>query len=162
MLSREVDRDPPKERPMKPFHSLQLTALPLVALVLVSCGGSQKVAERPLYERLGGVEAISAVVDDFVANVAADARINARFGKTNIPHLKQMLVDQICQATGGPCTYTGKSMPDAHKGMHITEADFTALVEDLTRSLDKFKVPEREKTELLTALGGMKGVIVGA
>lgn len=152
---------------MKRFPSLQIAALALAALVTVSCGRSEKSAdtaraERSLYERLGGKDAISAVIDDFVANVAADARINARFAKTNIPHLKQMLVDQVCQATGGPCTYTGKTMGDAHRGMHITEAEFNALVEDLTRSLDKFKVPEREKTELLTALGGMKGDIVGA
>lgn len=144
-----------------------LALVALVALGVTSCGGSKKAAdtaqvERSLYERLGGKDAITAVIDDFVANVAADTRINARFAKTNIPHLKQMLVDQVCQATGGPCTYAGKSMPDAHRGMHITDADFTALVEDLTRSLDKFKVGEREKTELLTALGGMKGQIVGA
>ena len=160
---------------MRRFHRLQITVLVLFDLVFVACGGSQQPAEtaregggapstsaeRSLYERLGGKDAISGVVDDFVANVAADTRINARFAKTDIPHLKQMLVDQICQATGGPCTYTGKSMRDAHKGMNITEAEFNALVEDLTRSLDKFKVPEREKTELLTALGGMKGDIVG-
>ncbi len=72
-----------------------------------------------------------------------------------------MLVDQVCEATGGPCTYTGKSMRDAHKGMKLTEADFNALVEDLTRSLDKFKVGDKEKNELLTALGGMKSDIVG-
>jgi hemoglobin len=157
------------------FHPVQITASALLALVLVACGGSQQPPEtarqeggatstspeRSLYERLGGKDAISAVVDDFVANVAADTRINARFAKTDISHLKQMLVEQICQASGGPCTYTGKSMRDAHKGMNITEAEFNALVEDLTRSLDKFKVPEREKTELLGALGGMKGDIVG-
>jgi hemoglobin len=155
---------------MKRIDSLPTFALTLVALALVSCkpadkagtNGAPATVERSLYERLGGKDAITAVVEDFVANVAADARINARFAKTNIPHLKQMLVDQICQATGGPCTYAGKSMPDAHKGMHITEADFNALVEDLTHSLDKFKVGEREKTDLLTALGGMKGQIVGA
>ena len=152
---------------MKRFHFLQIAALALVALMIVSCRGSEKSAdtarvERSLYERLGGKDAITAVIDDFVANVAADARINARFAKTDIPHLKQMLVDQVCQATGGPCTYTGKSMGDAHRGMRITEAEFNALVEDLTRSLDKFKVPEREKTELLTALAAMKGDIVGA
>ena len=118
-------------------------------------------ADSSLYSRLGGKDAITAVIDDFVANVAADKRINARFANANIPHLKQMLVDQVCQASGGPCTYTGKNMRDAHQGMKITEADFNALVEDLTKSLDKFKVPEREKTELLTALGGMKGDIVG-
>ena len=142
---------------MQRFHSLQITALALFALVLVACGSPQP----SLYERLGGKDAITGVVGDFVANVAADTRINSRFANTDIPHLKQMLVDQICQATGGPCVYTGKTMRDAHSGMKITEAEFNALVEDLTRSLDKFKVPEREKTELLTALAGMKGDIVG-
>jgi hemoglobin len=119
-------------------------------------------AERSLYDRLGGKDAITVVIDDFVANVAADKRINARFAKTNIPHLKQMLVEQVCQATGGPCTYTGKSMKEAHKGMKITEVEFNALVEDLTQSLDKHNVGATEKNELLNALGGMKGDIVGA
>jgi hemoglobin len=158
---------------MRRRQSVQITALTLVALSFASCDRSQKAAdtaqtaqtaqaEQSLYERLGGKDAITAVIDDFVANVAADARINKRFASTNIPHLKQMLVDQVCAATGGPCTYTGKSMVDAHRGMQITEAEFNALVEDLTKSLDKFKVGEREKTELLGALGGMKGDIVGA
>jgi hemoglobin len=168
-----VDYNRAEEVDMRCFHPFRITAVALFALVLVGCGGSQQPAEtasegggaagveRSLFERLGGKEAISAVVDDFVANVAADTRINARFAKTDIAHLKLMLVDQICEATGGPCTYTGKSMREAHKGMNITEPEFNALVEDLTRSLDKFNVPEREKTELLTALGGMKGDIVG-
>lgn len=153
----------------------QIIALALFSLVLAACGDKQQAAdtataaaadtsaaaERTLYDRLGGKEAITVVIDDFVANVAADKRINARFAKTDIPHLKQMLVDQVCQATGGPCTYTGKSMQDAHKGMKLTEAEFNALVEDLTQSLDKHNVGAQEKTELLTALGGMKGDIVG-
>ena len=166
---------------MPRFRSLQITGLTLFALVFAACKKSETsadtamavaapetaaataapAADSSLYDRLGGKTAITAVVDDFVGNVAADKRINARFAKTNIPHLKQMLVEQICQATGGPCTYTGKSMKDAHKGMKITEADFNALVDDLTRSLGKFKVGDREKTELLTALGSMKGDIVG-
>jgi len=160
---------------MRRFNSLHTTAI-FFALATAACKESKPpaadttaetaaaapvAAEEVLYVRLGGKDAITAVIDDFVANVAADKRINARFANTNIPHLKQMLVEQVCQATGGPCTYTGKSMRDAHKGMKITEAEFNALVEDLTKSLDKFKVGEKEKTELLTALGGMKGDIVG-
>ena len=117
--------------------------------------------KRSLYDRLGGKPAIQAVVDDFIANVAADARINPRFGGANIPRLKTRLVDQICEAAGGPCKYTGQSMKVAHAGMKITDAEFTALVEDLVKSLDKFKVPAQEKNELLSALGGMKGDIVG-
>ena len=151
-----------------------LGILAAVMLVGAGCASSQgggmqggamqqsgTMASASLYDRLGGKPAIQAVVDDFVGNVAGDARINKRFANANVPRLKSMLVDQICEATGGPCKYTGASMLDAHKGMNINDAEFTALVEDLVKSLDKFKVPAREKTELLTALGGMKGQIVG-
>jgi hemoglobin len=134
-----------------------------------ACGGKSDKAmqtEKPvmtdksLYERLGGLDAIKAVVDDFVANVAADPAINARFASTNVPAFKQQLVDQICEATGGPCKYTGKDMATAHAGMKISDAEFDALVGDLKKTLDKFKVPEREQGELLGALGGMRPDIV--
>jgi hemoglobin len=117
--------------------------------------------KTPLFDRLGGKDAITAVVEDFVGNVAADERINAFFANADIPHLKQMLVDQICEASGGPCKYTGKNMVEAHTGMKVKDTDFGALVEDLVKSLDKYKVPEAEKNELLGALGGMKPDIVG-
>ena len=118
-------------------------------------------SQKSLYDRLGQTPAITAVVDDFVGNVAADTRINTFFAKTDIPHLKEMLVEQICQATGGPCTYTGKDMKTAHDGMNITDEDFNALVEDLVKALDKFKVRRARRTSCSTALGGMKGDIVG-
>jgi hemoglobin len=119
------------------------------------------MGSKSLYDRLGGKPAITAVVDDFIGTVAADSRIDQRFAGANIPRLKTMLVDQICQATGGPCTYTGRSMVDAHRGMGIKETEFNALVEDLVKSLDTFKVGTQEKNELLGALGGMKPQIVG-
>ena len=132
-----------------------------VALLAVGCGGSKMaVQEKSLYERLGGKEAITAVVDAFVANVAGDQRINRFFKDANIPRLKKMLVDQICQATGGPYEYKGLDMKSAHKGMGVSSADFNALVENLVKALDTFKVPEKEKGELLGALAGMKGDIV--
>ena len=133
------------------------------ALALAACAPTQSssTAADTLYSRLGGQPAIEAVVDQFIANVAADDRINARFANADIPRLNRMLVDQICEATGGPCTYTGADMRTAHTGMNITEAEFNALVEDLVAALDQFEVPEQEKSELLGALGGMKGDIVG-
>lgn len=143
----------------------------VTAVSLMACGGKGKgatggggsaMAEKSLYDRLGGKDAITPLVDDFVANVAGDARINAFFANADVPHFKQMLVDQICAATGGPCKYTGKDMKTSHAGMNVKEADFNALVEDLVKSLDKFKVGEKEKGELLGALGGMKGDIVTA
>jgi hemoglobin len=118
------------------------------------------MADKSLYDRLGGKPAITAVVEDFVGRVAADSRINGKFATTDIPRLKMLLVEQICQASGGPCTYTGRSMKATHAGMGVSNADFDALVGDLVTSLDKFKVPEREKNELLGALGPMKGDIV--
>ncbi len=126
-------------------------------------GMTQKSAMTPtLYERLGGKVAITAVVDDFVGRVAADKRINDKFATADIPRLKRLLVEQICTAAGGPCTYTGRDMKTAHAGMGITGPQFDALVEDLVAALDKFKVPAHEKNELLSVLGPMKSDIVTA
>lgn len=117
-------------------------------------------ASKSLYERLGGLPAIGAVVDEFLKNVAGDTRIAHRFALTDLGDLRNKLVDQICQATGGPCTYKGGDMKTVHKGQRVSSADFNALVENLVKALDTFKVPEKEKTELLTALASMQGDIV--
>ena len=118
------------------------------------------MAGKPLYDRLGGKPAITAVVDDFVGRVAADNRINGKFANTDIPRFKILLMEQICQASGGPSIYTGRSMKATHAGMGVSSSDFDALVGNLVATLNKFKVPEREKSELLGALGPMKGDIV--
>ncbi|MFN2399011.1 MAG: group 1 truncated hemoglobin [Gemmatimonadaceae bacterium] len=117
-------------------------------------------ASKSLYDRLGGKTAITAVVDTFVARVAADSRINKKFARSDIPRVKSMLVDQICMQTGGPCTYSGRSMKEAHRDMKVTEGEFNALVEDLVAALNHFNVPQKEQDELLAALGSMKGDIV--
>ena len=113
-----------------------------------------------LYDRLGGKPAIEAVVGQFLQNVVADDRINGFFANVDAADLQTKLVDQICEASGGPCTYTGRDMATTHKGLGITDDHFNALVEDLVAALDQFNVPEREKNELLGALGPMKGDIV--
>ena len=113
-----------------------------------------------LYERLGGLTAITAVVESFVARCAGDDRINRKFERTDIPRLKKMLVDQVCEATGGPCTYTGRGMPETHDGMGVTAGEFDALVEDLVATLEEFDVPRAEQEELLGLLGPMRDDIV--
>ena len=115
---------------------------------------------QTLYDRLGGKDAIRAVVDDFVGNVARDRRINSFFAKADIPHLKFELVDQLCQATGGPCTYTGKDMRTTHEGMGIRNRDFNALVGDLGKSLNKFKVAKRDQNQIVAVLAPMRKDIV--
>src|SRR5262249_59135927 len=96
--------------------------------------------EKSLYDRLGGKTAIAAVVDEFVGRVAGDKRINAYFSATagdpaRLTKFKANLVDQICEASGGPCKYTGKDMKTAHAGLAIGAGDFNALVEDLVAAL---------------------------
>jgi hemoglobin len=165
---------------MRKVHSSSLVVVLAFAVVaLAGCGGGREIPvasgqmassdmsmeampAKSLYDRLGGKPAITAVVDQFVANVAADNRINHFFAKTEPVAFKAKLVDQICEASGGPCTYTGKDMKAAHAGRGIKDADFNALVEDLVAALDQFKVPEQEKGELLGLLGPMKTAIVEA
>ena len=113
-----------------------------------------------LYERLGDGNAISAVVDDFVAGCAADDRINQKFARTDIPRLKKMLVDQVSAATGGPATYSGRDMKETHAGMGVTAGEFDALVADLVASLEHFDVPKEDQGELLGLLAPMRGDIV--
>lgn len=116
--------------------------------------------QRSLYERLGGSEAIAAVVDDFVARCAGDSRINGKFARTDIPRLKRMLIDQVTAATGGPTAYAGRSMHDTHEGMGVTAGEFEALVDDLIATLDHFSVPAAEQQELVTILAPLRGDIV--
>ncbi len=124
------------------------------------------VATPSLYSRLGGINAISAVTDKFLSIVAGDASINARFAATvadpfRLQLLRNNLIDQICAGSGGPCQYKGKTMLQAHTGMNITNAEFTALVNDLVAALDFYSVPTKEKNELLAILGPMQSDIVG-
>jgi hemoglobin len=100
------------------------------------------------------------VVETFVRNVGGDKRINGFFSSTDLTKLKMHLVDQICEATGGPCKYTGRTMKETHAGMDVHDADFVALVEDLVKALDHHKVGKIEKGELLGMLGTMKSDIV--
>ena len=121
----------------------------------------QAAAQKSLYERLGGLEAISAVVDEFIKIAGADERINKKFAKTAQPERVRLhFIEQICMLTGGPCKYTGDSMKKAHHHMGLTEGEFGAGVEDLTQALDKFNVPAQEKGEFLTALAQFKKEIV--
>jgi hemoglobin len=150
---------------MQKHFTQTLTGLILASSLAAGALVAQGAQQKSLYDRLGGKTAITAVVDEFVGRVAADKRINAFFAATakdpaRLAAFKGKLVDQICEASGGPCKYTGKDMKSAHAGMGITDKDFTALVEDLTGALDKFKVAKADKQILLGVLGPMKKDIV--
>src|SRR5215475_6625121 len=137
-----------------------IRTLVLGLCLLTAFSVSASAQQKSLYERLGGKDAISAVVDDFAANVLADPRINKKFARTDANRLLANLKDFVCFATGGPCKYTGLDMKTSHKNMGTTAGEFNALVEDLIKTLNKFRVPEREKSELLGALAKLRGDIV--
>lgn len=150
---------------MRKLFSAGTVALALATALPGHLTAQHTMMEKSLYDRLGGKPAITAVVDEFVARVAADQRINGFFAAAasdpmRLAAFKGKLVDQICAASGGPCTYTGKDMKTAHAGMGITGEHFNALVEDLVGALEKFKVGHHEQEQLLAALGPMTSAIV--
>jgi hemoglobin len=144
----------------KKVKNVRTLGLGLCLMTAVSVSGFAQ--QKSLFERLGGMPAISAVVDDFANNVLNDTRINKKFAKSDPTRLLANLKDFVCNATGGPCKYTGLSMKESHKNMGTTAGEFNALVEDLIKTLNKFNVGPTEQKELLAALGPLKGDIVEA
>jgi len=122
------------------------------------------LAQDSLYRRLGGYDAIAAVSDDFLGRIAPDPKLSRFFvghSSDSLMKIRGHVVDFLCKATGGPCTYLGRDMKTSHTGLKITDEDWDVTVKALTATLDKFKVPEKEKNEVLTAVSGLKADIVG-
>lgn len=144
---------------MRQQHAVNTVVLSLVLITGSACAANNAKG-MSLYDRLGGKAGITSVVDTFVGNVGGDKRINGYFASTDLTALKAHLVNQVCEASGGPCTYQGRTMKQTHAGMGVTDAAFGALVEDLVAALDHHKVGKTEKDQLLSVLGPMKSDIV--
>ncbi len=139
-----------------------LTALAF-AIAFTTAQAQTPAKPETLYKRLGGYDALAAVTDDFIGRLASDATLSKFFvghSKDSLGHIRQLIVDQLCAATGGPCVYIGRDMKTAHAGLGITEKDWQTSVTHLVATLDKFKVPAKEKSEVLGAISAMKGDIV--
>ena len=138
-----------------------ITLIAMSVVSLLSAAGT----ERSLYDRLGGKPAIQAVAGGLVDRILLDKRVNAWFAHAaaspeNASAYKAKLAGFLCQNTGGPCQYTGHDMVTAHKGRSVTSHAFDSVVEDLVSVLDKFKVPEKEKADLLTIVATLTSSIV--
>lgn len=138
----------------------------MALLCLLVMNGSTASAQSgdSLYKRLGGYDAIAAVTDDFIGRLATDKEVGRFFAGASVStqkHIRQLVVDFLCNATGGPCLYLGRDMKTIHTGLKITEKDWDISVKHLTATLDKFKVPSKEKGEVLGAISGLKKDIVG-
>lgn len=142
---------------------LVLATLTLTLLLSPSIASAQGMSEKSLYQRVGGYDALAAVVDDFIGRLVADKRFEKFFvghSEDSTKRIRQHILDQFCAATGGPCVYIGRDMKTTHKGLGITEADWDSAAKHLTASLDKFKVPEKEKNEILSFVTSLKKDIV--
>jgi hemoglobin len=147
---------------MRPRH-LFAAGLFAVAFFAARTPGAYAQESDTLYKRLGGYDAVAAVTDDFVGRLVGDARFTKFFvghSTDSVHRIRQLIVDQLCAATGGPCFYIGRDMKTSHAGLGITEEDWDAAIAHLTASLDKFQVPQKEKDEVLGALTPLKADIV--
>lgn len=125
--------------------------------------GKMMMKEKSLYERLGGYDALAAVTDDFIVRLATDKKLGKFFvglSDDSKKKVRQHIVDFLCMATGGPCEYTGRDMKTSHKGLMITKEEWDASAKHLVDTLNKFKVPEKEKGEVLAAIGSLEKDIV--
>ena len=148
-------------------QALLMIATALSALPIFTPASAAVVQEKakPLYARLGGYDALAAVVDDFFGRMMKDAQLGRFFSNLSDDSKKrarQLTVDFLCQVTGGPCYYIGRDMGNAHKGMGINESDWDQSVKLLKETLNKFNVPEKEQGEVLQAISSLKKDIVEA
>src|SRR6266852_1091536 len=136
-----------------------------------ACGcrrrGQMAALDLPsLYDRLGGVYSIATVVNDFIDRIMVDPRLNANPLVDEAHHrvppagFKYLVTEMVCWATGGPQTYTGKSMADSHKNLKITSKEWEAFLDDFQQTLDKFKVPGKEQAELKAIVNSTRSDIV--
>ena len=149
---------------------MNATIYPLLAALVGMKGDivEDAAADKVYFNRLGGYGAVSAVIDGLLTNVGADDRINQQFANTDLVNLRRLLIEQVCEATGGYCVYTGRTMKESHQGLGITRSAFFALVEDLLMALDTLGVPYTPNTydggaladALIQTLAGMADDII--
>jgi hemoglobin len=132
----------------------------LVALSALMLMSAAALADKTLYESMGGEPALRAALDHFADIVVADDRINFTFAEANMAKFKQLLFEQLCNLSGGPCKYTGRDMRTSHTKLKINNAEFNALAEDLYISLGQAGVPYRLQNKLMAVLAPMQHEIV--
>jgi hemoglobin len=139
------------------------TAALLVALIGVGAAADAVAADPAapsLYARIGGQPVVVAFVSDTLDQVTADPKLRRSFKGSNIPRIKRLLAEQICELAGGGCIYSGDSMRDVHANHHVTEAEFYGLVQILRNAMRQHHVALRERNELLALLAPMKRDVV--
>lgn len=137
-----------------------MRVLPVLLLVLLSACAQQPPKDDSLYRDLGAMPGITRIVEGMLLNIARDERIVERFRRIDIQRLRNKIIEQFCVEAGGPCTYTGDSMAESHKGQNVSRSDFNALVEDLIKAMDSEGIPVPTQNRLLARLAPMRGEVI--
>jgi hemoglobin len=138
----------------------------VLATTIAPIASAQQTGTKPLYERLGGLKVVTVVADDFINRLVVNKEmkknpaIKAGRKRSPAPYIKFQLSQLICELSGGPCKYTGKTMKETHADLNISEKEWDVMAKEFQKSLDKFKVPAAEQKELIDMVGKMKADIV--
>jgi len=128
--------------------------------LLLSCLIAGTAQAQTLYEQMGGEAKMRAIAEEFTNVLLADPRVNFTFANTDLAKFKQLIFEQFCNLTGGPCQYTGRSMKESHEKLNVTNAQFNALAEDLYIAFERVHVPYRLQNKLMVLLAPMQRDIV--
>jgi hemoglobin len=142
---------------------MKLLSKTLVLFILVFSVSSSLFAQESLYKRLGGYDAVAAVTDDFITRLVTNKQLSRFFvglSDDSKGKVRNHIINQVCMVTGGPCNYTGRDMKTTHKGLGITESDWTVMASLFVETLTKFNVPKKEQDELLAIVATTKKDIV--
>ena len=134
--------------------------LPLCLVLLLGACAQQPPKDDSLYRDLGAMPGITRIVEGMLLNIARDQRIVERFRRVDIQRLRNKLIEQFCVEAGGPCTYTGDSMAESHRGQNVSRSDFNALVEDLIAAMDDLGIAVPVQNRLIARLAPMRGEVI--
>lgn len=144
------------------LERISATIILVVAALLGACAsGPQAAEDDSLYQALGEREGIERIVEGLLFRISEDARIVDQFEGINVDRFQRTLTEQICELSGGPCTYSGDDMETVHRGRDISEAEFNALVEDLIEVMEHQNVPVATRNRLLARLAPLRERIIG-
>jgi hemoglobin len=131
----------------------------LVLAFLVGCA-QQPPKDDSLYQALGQKAGIQKIVEGMLLHIARDDRIYKYFAKVDIVRVRDKLIEKFCVEAGGPCTYTGDTLAEAHKGLNLSRSDFNALVENLIDSMDDQHIPVATQNRLIARLAPQRGEVI--
>ena len=138
---------------------------PIIAAILFVCSVLLSACHTTpsgssLYQDLGGMEGITDITNNFIYEIGFDENIVRHFQETNLDRFRDKFIEQVCEVSGGPCTYSGDTMLDVHTKMNVTEAEFNRTVDLLIAAMNRSGIPHRVQNQLLARLAPTRADII--